>query len=473
MTERLPQLVLVAAAALLLPLLIFTAYSHPFYFSNATLLGGVIALEVLFVAVWSYRQSFFALILLAFLFAGMDLPLGGIWTMARWFFLIIGAIVGFLIMLKEGHGRFRLFHAVSILAVSSALISAVVSRYPSFALLKALSLLLLFVYAGTGARLAAAGRENRFLAGLLTGCEILTVALGGLYFLGTDAMGNPNSLGAVMAVLAPLLLWGTLIDPRHHVHYRRLAIYLLSMYLLFHSHSRAGLAAGLCSCALLCLALRKYKLFAQGVVIFVILVTSAAIFDPEAFSATISSLTTSVVYKDRDITGGVFASRTTPWQHAMDTIHQHFWFGTGFGTTDNGQDANAHLGKFSSSAEATSENGSSYLTILSWVGMTGIVPFCLVLLFLIGKVIRTTLWMFNTGSPFHPAVPIAMVIVSGLLHAAFEDWLFAPGYYVCVFFWSLAFILIDVAPWAPLPSFASSWRPWLMRQRMSSVAPSR
>jgi hypothetical protein len=28
----------------------------------------------------------------------------------------------------------------------------------------------------------------------------------------------------------------------------------------------------------------------------------------------------------------------------------------------------------------------------------------------------------------------------------FEDWLFAVGYYLCVFFWSCAFALVDLAP---------------------------
>jgi hypothetical protein len=33
-----------------------------------------------------------------------------------------------------------------------------------------------------------------------------------------------------------------------------------------------------------------------------------------------------------------------------------------------------------------------------------------------------------------------------MVHAFFEDWLFAVGYYICVFFWALAFILLDFAP---------------------------
>jgi hypothetical protein len=58
----------------------------------------------------------------------------------------------------------------------------------------------------------------------------------------------------------------------------------------------------------------------------------------------------------------------------------------------------------------------------------------------------------RTKDPFSPAVPIALVMVAGLIHAGFEDWMFAVGYYLCVFFWSLAFVLIDVHP-ANVPSF--------------------
>jgi hypothetical protein len=43
-----------------------------------------------------------------------------------------------------------------------------------------------------------------------------------------------------------------------------------------------------------------------------------------------------------------------------------------------------------------------------------------------------------------PLVPIVAVMVAGLIHAAFEDWLFAIGYYLCVVFWGLAFILVDL-----------------------------
>ena len=59
--------------------------------------------------------------------------------------------------------------------------------------------------------------------------------------------------------------------------------------------------------------------------------------------------------------------------------------------------------------------------------------------------------------------PIGGILMAGLVHAAFEDWLFAPGYYLCVFFWSLAFIMMDVLPGSELspqsdaPSAPRAW----------------
>ena len=57
----------------------------------------------------------------------------------------------------------------------------------------------------------------------------------------------------------------------------------------------------------------------------------------------------------------------------------------------------------------------------------------------------------RTSNLRHCSVPVAMVLVAGLVHAGFEDWLFAVGYYLCVFFWVLAFAFIDILP-ATAPS---------------------
>jgi O-antigen ligase len=468
-TDRIPKLAIISAAAFAPLLLLFFAYSQPAYFSSKTYLGGLLFLEFLFVALAMYRKAFFPLILLAFLFAGSDVPLTAFWTSGRWVLLTIGAAAGAIIAIKDRRNRIGSFHILALFAVLASVVSAAVSRYTNLSLMKAFSLLLLFVYAATGARLAVKGRENRFFSGLLVGCEVFVAATALCYLVGYEVMGNPNSLGAVISVaLTPILLWGSLLDERPFVHNRRLALCAVSLVLVFHSHSRAGIAAAFVSCGLMCVGLRRYKLLAQGLCITTILVAASAILVPQ----TVPSVVSDTVYKGKDSALGVLESRTTPWQGAIDSIHKHFWFGSGFGVTDNGQDATPSLGSFHTEYTTTRENGSSYLTIMTWVGMVGVIPFFFLLLLLLGKIARTLLWMLHTENQSHPAIPLAMVVIAGLVHAAFEDWLFAPGYYLCVFFWSVAFILVDIAPWSPFAFFSVRWRPEAARVT-SSFAPSR
>ena len=475
MIERIPKSVFAAAVVLGSIVLVCLAYSQPAYFSSQTYLGSLILFELLAAATWMYRRFFFLLVILAFLLAGMDLPGSSIWTAARWLILGVGAFVGSVIMLKDRRYHFSLFHVLAFFAVLAALVSAAVSRFTSLSLLKVLSLLLLFVYAGTGARLAVTGRENRFFSGLLIGCEMFVGAIAACYSVGIEVMGNPNSLGAVMGVVgSPVLLWGIVVSEKPFVRRRRLVLYAVSMYLILASHARAGMVAALVASGLLCLALRRYKLLMNGIVVIVILVTAAGVLQPEALSRTVSTLTTTLVYKGKDFSEGVLASRQTPWQSAVESINNHFWFGTGFGTSDNGQDLTENTGKFSTISAASTEHGSSYLAIMTWVGMLGVVPFSMALLVLLKKTFQTVVWMLRTGNPSHPAVPLVVVIVAGIVHAGFEDWLFAPGYYLCVFFWSMAFVFVDQSPSLEAVDLRRAfWRIGSTRPGLSDVAPSR
>lgn len=455
---------------------VYFAYSRPGYFTSQTYLGGLVFLEFLAAAVWLYRRVFFPLVIVTFLLAGVDLPVGSVWTMARWLVLALGAMVGTTIMLRERRYSFGMFHVLAFFAVLAALMSAAVSRYATLSTLKVLSLFLLFVYAATGARLAAANRESPFFTGLLAGCEIFVAAIAAFYLLGREVMGNPNSLGAVMGVAAaPLLLWGILLKQERFSYRRRLFLLAIAMYLTFASHARAGILAALVSCALLCVVMRKFALLAQGVGIMVVLIAAAAIFQPEVFSATVSSFTSTIVYKGKNPTEGLLGSRKSPWQDTEDAIHEHFWFGTGFGTSDNGQDPTDNLGKFASSSTTSTEHGSSYLEIIAWTGMLGVLPFLLLLGLLSKKVFETVIWMVKTANPSHPAVPLAIFLIAALVHAAFEDWLFAPGYYLCAFFWSIAFIFIDQVKALPVanPRAAFVRHPAAMPQDLGAIAPSR
>jgi O-antigen ligase len=379
--------------------------------------------------------------------------------------------VGFLMLLKDRQHHFGFFDAIALFAVLAAAVSASASRDPRFALLKVLSLFLLFLYAGTGARLAVKGREARFFAGLLLGCELLVGAFAVYYLaLGTDLMGNLNSLGAIVGVaVAPMLLWGTLAAHEAATRRRRLFVYALSMYLVYHSHARASMVAVALSCGLLCVGLRRYRSLITGVAVISSLVAVAAIVQPEQAFQTASTVTSDVMYKgSRE--SGMLASRQSPWQNAVETIRNHFWFGTGFGTTDKGERGTRQVNSYSSASHATTEFGSSYLAIATWVGMLGVLPFLLLLVLLMGRVFRTFARMRRTGDASDLAIPVAMVVVAGLVHAAFEDWMFAPGYYLCVFYWSMAFMLVDLAP-ARERVLAARRVPWFSRPRGIMDAP--
>jgi hypothetical protein len=80
------------------------------------------------------------------------------------------------------------------------------------------------------------------------------------------------------------------------------------------------------------------------------------------------------------------------------------------------------------------------------MGVLGAVPFVLLLLMVTRGVVRIYAWMRRTGSPYHYAIPFGLVATAGLVHAGFEDWLFAVGSYLCVFFWFAVFIFMDLVP---------------------------
>lgn len=476
MIERIPKSVVVLIVIALGLVLACIAYSRPGYFTSEGYLQEILMLELCVAAVWLYRKVFYPIVISTFLLAGVDLPVGSIWTMARWGVLGLGALIGTVIMLKERRYRFGMFHVLAFFAVLAALVSAAVSRYTMISSLKVLSLLLLFVYAATGVRVAVIGRENRFFSGLLLGTEILVGLIGAFYLMGVEALGNPNSLGAVMGVAgAPILLWGMVLPQESVTYRRRLLLFGLAMYLAYASHARAALLAGFISCALLCLALRRYALLAQGVGILAVLIAAGGIVNPEAFSRTVSNVTSTVLFKGKDPSEGLLASRKSPWQDSVDAIRDHFWFGTGFGTADNGQDATEEVGKFSSHSSVTAEHGSSYLAITSWVGILGVVPFALVLGVLLKRIFRALWWMWRTGNPVHPAVPLTFVLLAGMMHAVFEDWMFAPGYYLCIFYWTMAFVFVDQTALMPIPESVAAyrWRAAQAPQAIGTVAPSR
>jgi O-antigen ligase len=431
----------------------YVALYSPGYLSSSYYLGGLIFLQILLAMVWKYEQRFFPFMVVVFLWAGMAVPLSGVWTAGRWVVLAVGALVGFALYMRSARPRFGTFHLLAVFAVSAALVSAAVSSFHMLSLMKALSLLLLFLYASTGSRLALGGREEKFFTRLVFFVEILVYVSAVAYLvLRRPIYGNPNSLGAVMGVVAvPMLFWGVLTVEGKTRHRRMLFALMLSAGLLFFSQARAGILAAVVSCLLTCVALRRYRLLIQGAVGFLGAAILALALVPSEQIADMptrrdeSSLADTLLYKGHQ-EEGMLGSRLSPWDETVSVIQEHPWFGSGFGTSMASGEGEIEVGEYSTIAAATREHGDSYLATMEGVGLLGVLPFFALVTILALKVGGVFTWLRRTGDIGHCAVPVAMVLAAGLIHAGFEDWLFAVGYYLCVFFWVLAFAFLDILP---------------------------
>ncbi len=433
--------------ALGLSLLLYFAYLNLQYLGNISFLGAILGLEILIASLWKFEQRFLVVVIIVFVWASLHIPLQGAGIIARWAVLFAGATVGSIIWLKSPHRPFRTIHLVAFFCISAAFVSATVSPYIQMASLKALSLALLFLYCSAGARLALVGREDRFFRGFLWGVEIAVYITAITYFgLGMSIWGNPNSLGAAMSVACfPVLLWGWIVSEGPVGNVRRLVALILCMYLVRYSLARAGMVSVIVVTVVFCLCLHQYKLLVKVSGLVLLLIAVAGTLAPQTLNKQLDDLTDAMLYKGHK-EEGVFGSRRSPWDTSISSIKAHPWFGTGYGTSPTGEDPGLSFGTVNSSAETEREHGSSYITIAEWVGLLGSLPFIAIIGVAISSVWKVCACMNRTSNPKHYSIPLAMVVLAGFVHASFEDWMFAVGSYLCLFFWVSAFLLSDLVP---------------------------
>ena len=437
------------AGGIALALLVFF---RPQYLASPQFLGAAIGAQILLFSLVRYKKWFFMVLMSAFLWAGSDLPLRDSWLQGRWIVLAIGALVGLAIFIRDTNRHFGWIHLLAGSCVLSAMVSASVSAYPQEALLKSLSLFLLFLYGATGARLAVPLLEpERFFRKLLVACEVTTYVTAVAYFLlGWSVVGNPNSLGAIAGVvIIPVTLWGFLCA-ESIITKRRLGFSLaLATVLLMSTYARAGIAGAAVACLMICVATRQYRLIIGGIAASLAIAAVTAILIPQPAGmiegSPPKSISSLFLYKGKP-GADVMASRRGPWDQTVAVIREHPWFGSGFGTSISERSATYFelTRKRFVDSRMIREHGNSYLAIAEWSGLLGVFPFY----FLIGATslqAKTAIMRLRrTGNIFAPAVPAAAVLVAGLIDAGFEDWLFAVGYYLSVFFWVMAFILADL-----------------------------
>src|SRR3954447_6032339 len=147
MNNQLAKIVLPGALLGACMFALYLAMYRPGLLFRTDLLSAVMFAQLVLLALWKFRERFLPLMLLAFVWAGTAVPLAGAWNMGRWGVLAVGAIAGMVIYVRDHTHRFGTLHLVALLAVISAVVSALVSSHPEVAILKAGSLFLLFLYA--------------------------------------------------------------------------------------------------------------------------------------------------------------------------------------------------------------------------------------------------------------------------------------------------------------------------------------
>jgi len=421
---------------------------RPGTFANATYLGAILVLEIVLACLWQFEKVFFPVTMGCFLLAATGLPGAGESFTVRWLFLAVGALVGFNLWLRTNRARhFGSFHLVALFCVFSALASASASASSQTGLLKVASLFLLFLYAATGGRVALVGREEAFVRGLVRACEIAVFLIAASYFVGYNLFGNPNNLGAFIGVIAtPVLLWAALVAQERSEVQRRYTALALCAILLYVTVCRAAIVTDAALTIGLTLGLRRPGLLLRAAFAGVLLLELMAVANPAHMTELAGTLTGKFVYKEGQTHSGVLGSRQGPWDDTISAVKQHPWFGTGFGTSDlENYGTDIQRSSIYTVEGSNREHGSSYLAMAEYMGMLGILPFIVLLILVVRSTMQVFAWMRRTGSPSHYAVPFALITAAGLIHAGFEDWLFAAGSYVCVFFWVSAFLLVDLA----------------------------
>jgi O-antigen ligase len=438
-------LVLASAGLLGGVLLLLELRRQPVLFANYTYMQGLLLLEVTIACLWHFKKIFLPVTMWCFLAAGIGLPFAIESFTARWFFLGVGAFVGFFVWMRAHREHFGLFHLVALFCIFSALASASSSADSRTALLKVASLFLLFLYASTGARVALTGHEKSFAKWLVIAAETAAFLVPLAQLIGYPLFGNPNNMGAFIGVLiVPVLVWAVLTAEDQRTRRRRGIALLLCGVLLYLSVCRAAIAADIIVLVAVMFATRRPGFLMKVAFVGLLCIEILAVARPSQMGQFAGNVSEKFFFKKAGRQSGIFGSRRSPWDDTIAAVKQHPWFGTGFGTSDLGETAINESTIYT--VEGTNrEHGSSYLAMAEYMGLLGIVPFVFLLILVARAAMQAFAWMRRSGSAHHYAVPFALIIVAGLVHAAFEDWLFAIGSYLCVFFWISAFLLIDLA----------------------------
>lgn len=339
-------------------------------------------------------------------------------------------------------GLAGLFGLLLAMSWGWALLTSFWSGLPHLTILKSVALGLTAVsFMAGGRHWVRSGRSEDALAFLLpvVGLGLLAVIVArgadtASYQLGTIVVfqgltSNPNTLGLLLVLGVPYLLW-KVHSGRNQKRVLWVWVILLGLAVtgLLWTHSRAAILTGLLMIwgyAFTCGAGRKLTLAITTLLVLLITVIAA----PQVIDA----IEKRYVFKGADVEAGVLATRRDVWSESLDYARRGSLFGGGYGVTlgDEG-----FAGGWSAVGYGR-EKGNSQLAIWEETGLVGLT--------LYGLQIVCLLWVLKRGIQGAPNrdIKVLMGIVAGSLvglvaHSVFEAWWTSPGSPEAVAFWSLA-----------------------------------
>ena len=380
--------------------------------------------------------------LLAFLGASMPyVNRGGVLNQFRWAMLIALALG--MLLRSSVQKSSSPWHPIQLSLACFVLFAALSSFYSANGLMTVLK-------AGTFGCLAWAGvLYGRLESGDQSGgsCKLLDqvfwyaliVALGCAltlahvlptrpgYFAGP--FGNPNSLGAFIAMVTPVLLLYLVrsFDKAPQIRAANILLIVAYFIFLFMSRSRAGLGAAFFACGwwLYFAHRRAFGVFLGGAVVTAVIV---GLYFPE----NVQSASQIYIYKGSSY---VLKSRADLLRATWEASKESPLVGVGFGVSKGYSED----WKFAfESGAAGREKGNSFLGLIEEVGLIGS---GLVLLPLAWLLVTATQRLMNLrrlhqmGEEFWVILTLSACLVGGLANASMEAWLTSTGFFSTILFW--------------------------------------
>jgi hypothetical protein len=247
--------------------------------------------------------------------------------------------------------------------------------------------------------------------------------------------GNPNMLGSILMMSAPLLFW-KVYSRWHHSRERWIWALLVATLIAFLglANSRAAILGFACISLTFLVALPiRHRM--SVIMLFVASLIALVVAMPEL----VEQAEFRYVYKGVD-DEGVLYTRERVWEESFELAKEGGLMGAGYGVTIGG-------GSFQGGLSAVGygrEKGNSQLAIWEETGLVGLALYLLVLFTLFTELVKGMRSLHDVDDRM--AYFLLLGGLAGiLLMSVFEAWWVAPGSPEAVWFWATTGVSLEVA----------------------------